>query len=373
MKKKASTSLQRAGILTAAFLLALLLAGCSGGLLGDSSWPGLSALDSTAYLAYNQAVTAIDLTSGRTLWAFPNEPDRDTTFFAPPAVSDGDLIIVGGYDNVVYALDKATGQERWSQPLEDTKERIIGAPVIASERVFVPSSSGRLYAFALENGDSIWTETFSAQEDLWAPPLVSGEIIYIASLDHTLYALDYETGAVEWSRDMGGAMADRPTLVDGLLLVGTFAKELIALDASDGREVWSFAAEDWVWSAPAVNGELAYFGDVSGTAHAVEIQSGREVWRAALDGAIAARPLVSNDTVFFVTDLEDQQMGKVYALDAATGRTVWSGEPELNGRLLTDPVQLDSTLMVATVSSECLLHTIEIESGASRCLIQPKE
>jgi outer membrane protein assembly factor BamB len=373
MNKNASSSLQRASFLAATFIIAMFLAGCSGGLLGDSSWPGLSANDSTAYLAYNQAVTAIDLESGRTLWVYPNDPDRDMTFFAPPAVSEGDLIIAGGYDNVVYALDKATGQERWSQPLQDTKERIIGAPTIVGDQVFVPSSSGRLYAFSLENGEPLWRQPFSAQEDLWAPPLVSDDSIYVASLDHTLYALDDDTGAVEWSRDMGGAMADRPTLADGLLLVGTFAKELIALDASDGRLVWSFTAEDWLWSAPEVNGELAYFGDVSGTAHAVEVQSGREVWRATLDGAIAARPLFSSGTVFFVTDLEEQNLGKVYALDAANGRTVWSGEPELNGRLLSDPVQLDSLMLVASVSSECLLYTIEMESGASRCLFQPEQ
>lgn len=367
MNNETSTFSKRVRALSAVLGAALLLAGCSGGLLSASSWPGLSASGSTAYIAYNQSVTAVDLDTGRVQWTFPQEPERDQTFFAPPALSQGGLVIVGGYDNVVYALDKTSGQERWSVSLDHSEERIIGAPLIAEDRVYVPSSSNRLYALSLEDGGQLWPEPFTAEEDLWAPPLISGETLYVACLDHILYALEAKSGALQWRRDLGGAMADRPTLVDGMLLVGTFTNELLALDAADGSERWSFETDDSVWSAPAVNGDLAYFGDVSGTAHAVEIQSGREAWRASLDGAIAARPLIAGDSVYFVTEA-----GKVYALEAASGRPVWPGETQLDGRLLSDPARVDDALLVASIGTECLLYTVEMGSGANRCLFQPE-
>jgi len=45
-------------------LSALLLVGCSGrSIMAASSWPGLSVNENIAYLAYNEYVRAVDLSS----------------------------------------------------------------------------------------------------------------------------------------------------------------------------------------------------------------------------------------------------------------------------------------------------------------------
>ena len=49
----------------------LLLAGCSGAAMTPSSWPGVSADSTTAYVASNQAVYAVDLATGAERWRFP--------------------------------------------------------------------------------------------------------------------------------------------------------------------------------------------------------------------------------------------------------------------------------------------------------------
>ena len=70
-------------------IIASLLSGCTGaGTATTTSWPGLT-LDPEAgvgYVAHGSHVYAINLLNGSQTWRFPNEPVRNSTFDAPPAI-----------------------------------------------------------------------------------------------------------------------------------------------------------------------------------------------------------------------------------------------------------------------------------------------
>jgi outer membrane protein assembly factor BamB len=351
-------------------LLATLLAGCaSGGALAASSWPSLTVSGDEGYIAFNQAVHAIDLTRGTELWRFPIEPNRTMTFYAPPTLAEEDLIIVGGYDKFVYALDFSGGgdiQSRWV--FEGAGDRIIGGAVSTADVVLVPSADNNLYALDITTGEPVWAEPFNTTEALWSAPLVDQDVIYIASLDHRIYALDVSSGRERWqSEDLQGAVADTPVLEDGLLLVGTFGSQLVALDVeSRGQVKWTFDTEGWVWSSPAINAGVAYLGDTVGVAYAIDLESGQEIWRKTLDGPIAAKPALSESGVYFVTE-----SGTVYAFELGSHQPLWPSNPNLNGKLLSDPIPYDDSLLVPAMESECLIHAVDLTSGAVRCLFQP--
>jgi outer membrane protein assembly factor BamB len=348
---------------------ASLMSGCSGSAVAASSWPGLTVGETSAFVAYNQAVYAIDIANNKELWRFPEKVDRAITFFAPPAVSDQNLVIVGGYDKMVYALDMQNGDLAWPQPFAQAEDRIIGSPVIAGEIVLVPSADGRLYALDLTSGEPVWQEPFQAMEvpdPLWSAPVVDDKHVYLASLDHHVYALELSTGDEIWRRDLSSAIADSPTLVNGLLLVGTFGEQLIALDVENGQTVWSTDTDGWVWGNPVASDEAAYFGDVSGMIYAVDPNNGRELWRKQLDGSVAATPALGNEGVYFVTE-----SGTVNAF-STSGETMWANEVKLNSKLLSDPILNGDKLLIATMDPECLIFEIDALSGAIRCMFQPE-
>jgi len=353
-------------------ILAILLAGCtSGGAMTASSWPGISTDETTVYIAFNQAVFAIDLNRGVEIWRYPEEPERAKSFFAPPAISNDGLVIIGGYDKAVNALEPSiSGDVRVVWSFEGAGDRIVGASVVAGDLVMVPSADHKLYALDLANGRPAWAEPFVTQGALWSAPLVESDTVYLASLDHRVYAIDLATGVELWSTDdLKGAIADTPTLADNLLLVGTFGKQLIALNIDNkGKEKWTFNTEGWVWGSPAVADGIAYFGDYAGIAYAVNLANGRETWRKQLDGSIIATPALSGEGVYFVTN-----EGTVHAFEPRSGNSLWSSNPNLNDMLLSDPVLAGETLIVATMGSECLISAIDTNSGAVRCLFQPGE
>ncbi len=358
-------------------LLSLLLtssvfiAGCgSGSALSAASWPGLSTDEMNAYLAYGPTVYAINLTTNRESWRYPQEPTRTTTFFASPATSDAGLVIVGGYDNMVYALDPGTGGDvRLAWFFEGASGNIIGAPIVVGDIVLVPSADNNLYALDLSTGDPVWTQPFSTDEALWSAPLVEGDVVYLSSLDHRVYAIDLQTGRELWRTDpLNGAIADTPTLVGDLILVGTFNSQLVAVDSERGEIAWTFDTSDWVWGSPTVADDLAFFGDYSGVAYAVDITDGQEVWRKTLDGPITTTPALGDDVVFFVTEA-----GTVYAFESDTIEPFWPSNPNLNGRLLSDPVLNGDTLLIATMESPCVISAIDTETSAILCLFQLEE
>jgi outer membrane protein assembly factor BamB len=353
-------------------LLAVFLTGCaSGGALAATSWPGLTVSGDEAYVAFNQAVYAIDLTRGTELWRFPMEPNRSMTFYAPPNLADEGLLIAGGYDKSVYALDFSGGGDVRSQwTFEGAGDRIIGGAVSTADVVLVPSADNKLYALDLASGDPVWSEPFTTSEALWSAPLVDQGTIYIASLDHHIYAVDLTTGREHWqSDDLQGAIADSPVLEDGLLLVGTFGGQLVALDVEKrGQIKWTVDTKGWVWSRPAIKNGVAYFGDTLGVAYAVDLASGQEQWRKTLDGPIAAKPALGESGVYFVTE-----SGTVHAFEFSSHQPLWPTNPNLNGKLLSDPVLYADSLLVPAMESECLVHAVDLTSGAVRCLFRPEK
>lgn len=363
----------RRSLLLTALAGSLLLTACAGGAFSQaSSWPGLASDGDSVFLAMNQFVYAIDLGSGAARWQYPPEPERNRTFYAPPAVTDEGVVIVGDFANQLTALRAESGAVVWGpEPLSgDRNDRVIGGPVVAGDLVLVPSTGGRLYARRLSDGAAAWS--FPAADDdpleeaIWAAPLVVDERVYIAAMDHRVYAVDLATGRELWAAapDLGGALADTPALAGDLLLVGSFAGQLVALDAERGEVRWEYDAADWVWGSPAVASDTAYFGDLSGQLYAVSLKGGSELWSASIGGQIAASPVLNGDLIYVASE-----SGVLTVRNVANSNPAWQATRE--GQLLTEPLLVDGTLLVASNGGDPLLTAYDAESGAQRWTYTP--
>lgn len=352
-------------ILLAFILLTLMLSACgSRSVTQATSWPGVTLSDNVAYIAFGQFIYSVDIENGRTLWTFPLEADRSTTFYAPPAVSpDGEQLVVGSYNKIVYGLNaqSATTTPLWT--FEEPEDRIIGSPLIVENVVLVPTALGRLFALDIETGRPIWNQPFQADHALWSAAVVQDDNVFLGGLDHHVYSVSLETGRENWSTDLSSAISDAPTLTNGLLLSGTFGGKLSALDANNGSLEWEFQADDSIWGSPAVEDNVAYFGDVSGMAYALDAQTGRELWRQSLSGPSSASPVILEERVYFVTEV-----GQMNALVSETGANAWPSSATMTGRLLADPIISTQGIIVPAMESECLLYVVEPETGGVRCL-----
>ncbi len=351
----------------------LLVSACAGAAFRQaSSWPGVASDGTTVFVAMNQFVYAVDLGSGVGRWQYPAEPERNRTFYAPPAITEDGTVIVADFNNQLTALRPENGVEVWGPVSlsDDRNDRVIGAPTLAGDLVLVPSTDGRLYARRISDGAAEWSFPPASSEPLdeaiWSAPLVAGERVYLAAMDHRVYALELATGRELWASapDLGGALADTPVLADSRLLVGSFASQLVALDPDSGRVIWEYDAQDWVWGAPAVDTEAAYFGDLSGELYAVSLDSGAELWTFSVGDRIAASPAINGDTIYVVSE-----GGMLTVREARTNNPSW--QATIDGQLLTDPLLVDGTVLVASNEGEPLIVAYDAESGAQHWSFTP--
>ncbi|HUR68877.1 MAG TPA: PQQ-binding-like beta-propeller repeat protein [Candidatus Thermoplasmatota archaeon] len=185
--------------------------------------------------------------------------------------------------------------------------------------------------------------------------------VYVASWKGNVYALDAQDGSLVWTHDIG-AQADAPvTLWDGLAFVGDGKGRLHALDARTGGPVWNVTT-DTTKSAhlyatptvvPSARGPIVVMGiasdqesvrlhgdaplDFRGGVVAYEARTGVEVWRTTLipegyTGApVWSTPIYDEGTKLLLfgtgnayTRPAHNMSDSVVALDAETGRVVWS-------------------------------------------------
>ncbi len=353
-----------------ALLLLFVLSGCAGGLRHES-WPGMIVDGETIYAANLERVQALNAETGKLLWSFPDESDKNLRpFYSTPVLAEdygahGLLLIAGYKDKTVYAL--ALGESRAERPdllwtFAGAKGQYVGSGVVADGKFIIGNGDGSVYALDLDDGAQVWT--FATKDRVWATPLVVEDTVYIASLDHTLYALDVATGAEKWKLKLGGAIATTPVFLNGALWVGDFTSKLYQVDPATHQIIWTFEAQDWLWATPVVSGTILYFADVGGHVYALDTETHRFVWDtpAFIDDVLHSRPVLNADgSRLFIAGYEK---GIIHALDTQTGAEMNWGVVERNpGRLPGDLVTDGTRLYAMPILTTERIKTFDMETG----------
>jgi eukaryotic-like serine/threonine-protein kinase len=233
-----------------------------------------------------------------------------------PAVV-GDTVFVGADDANLYAVDAATGAVRWTAPTAAAIN--LSSPAVADGRVFI-GSLDQVYAFDASTGAQLWnTSTGGAVQ---APPTVANGVVYAAS--DKLYAFDPATGQVLWTADTGGpVLFSAPTVVGGKVYAGGIDPEFLhgvlrAFDATTGDRLWTATTFGAIEGAPVVVGDTVYLASGFGI-QAFDASTGATLWGVVLESNALNTPAVVDGVVYVASEL-----GRVDALNAATGASVWS-------------------------------------------------
>ncbi|MEO7994605.1 MAG: PQQ-binding-like beta-propeller repeat protein, partial [bacterium] len=121
--------------------------------------------------------------------------------WATPAVAPLGMSTPGSFaEAVVYAVDDGSdlvafnagdGKELWRQQIMPL-DRLHSTPLVAGDRIYVPSINHKLFAIERATGKAIWD--FTCFGELRGTPLLDDNRLVFVSNDHFLYALDWETG-----------------------------------------------------------------------------------------------------------------------------------------------------------------------------------
>lgn len=264
---------------------------------------------------YGTQLHALDKITGNIVWG--PVAIAGTYFFAGHAYDNGKIFVIN-FDGLLQSFDAVTGLAGWSTKLPG-QYAFSAPPTAVNGIVYVggAGSGGTLYAVDGSNGNILWSKPVMNGDK--SSPAVSGDGVFV-SYPCQVYKFAPLTGATLWQYSGGcsGGGGKTSAYANGMLYVrdwvGVTMGQII-YNAATGVQAGNFASA----TIPALTAQTGYFNS-TGTLQAVDLATRNVLWSFAGDGKLVSAPIVINQYVII-----GSSSGNVYALDAATGTQVWSG------------------------------------------------
>ena len=260
-----------------------------------------------------------------------------------------------GEQEVLTAYDVASGKQAWRQGYDAPYQMNPAAtshgkgpkstPVADRGRIFTLGISGILTSFDQATGKIAWRHDFAKEFSPSMPefgasmsPIVDGDnlIAHVGGTSGAIVAFNRLTGARVWSWKADGPAYASPiivTLGGTRHLITQTRTHIVGLSPSDGRELWRapFTTEydQNIITPVAAGGLLIYSGLSKPTIGARLVQEGgswkvQEVWRNEDVPMYMSSPVASGGVLYGLTH---RNRGQFFALDVASGRTLWTSPP----------------------------------------------
>ena len=270
----------------------------------------------------------------------------------------------------------------WHVPLFNTTEygAVKGSPSVVGEMLYCGTDTGRFVAMRIADGAVVWQVQFDrTSQGVHGSPAIVGDVVYIGAYDGTVYAFERMTGLLLWRHQLGYQVGSSPAVVPrwGMLFSSHERSDagggyVLALDARTGAELWRFETAAHPHSSVAVDvaGKRLFVGDNRGVLYALDAMHGTELWRRELERANGKADIKTTPTV-----IPDKHLvvfgawsGKVYALDAGTGKTVW--EHPTGGRIMGSTAYLPALNTVYVGNPRGFLRAVDVATGHDRWSFQ---
>lgn len=218
-------------------------------------------------------------------------------------------------DGTLDALDRTSGTVRWTFHAQGP---LIG-PAIAGGLAYFVDGAGHMTAVDIVTGTRRWQSTTT----VLGPSKVGADDthVFIGSGDGSMIAFDARTGAEAWRSGVSTAGPASAAATDGTrVYAAVTGAGLDALDAGSGHALWHFETGTDQLGTPVVSGGIVYIGlsadSAIGRLRAIDAASGKLRWITDED---LGAPAVAGDVAY-----TSNASGRIVALDVATGHERWS-------------------------------------------------
>ncbi len=316
--------------------------------------------DGTVYVGSADTFFYAIAPSGRLRWRLKTGGIIDAAAALSPY--DGSLgsapLTFGSGDEWLYHITTPrSGRPRILWRFHPTKAPVGGQQVSWWEGNVAVGPHGNLYAgntggtaYALtQSGHLLWT--FTGGQSIWTTPAFTADgSSFWGSLDFHVYRLG-PSGREVWQMFTPGYVVSSPAIgSDGTVYVGSFDSKLYAIDPVTGAPRWTFQTSDHIYASPALAQDAAgrttaiYIASADGSVYALS-PSGRLLWRYDTGDPVRSSPVLGrapageHRNILYV----GSSNGKLYAINADTGRRRWSYDTTPSDPALRDRNDLNAS------------------------------
>jgi outer membrane protein assembly factor BamB len=297
-----------------------------------------------------------------------------------PVIS-GDRVVVHTRQadrEITRAVSLATGKELWRDEYAapytvNSAARAHGpgpksTPIVANGRVITFGISGILSALDLASGKVVWrtpAPSSVVQDGTAMSPVADGTLVIAhpgSESASALTAFDAATGAVRWRWTGDGPGYASPVIatIDGVRqLITQSQKAVIGVNVADGALLWRVpfsTSYDQNSITPVVAGNVVIFSGLESGTTAVRVARKGAAWTAAPAwkneqiSMYMSSPVIVGTTLY---GLSHRNRGQFFAIDAASGKTLWTttGREGENASIIA----VGSQLLLSTTNAELII------------------
>ncbi len=257
--------------------------------------------DEKVYVAADSA-WCLDALTGEKIWAF--KPSSFYKMNGTPALGDGVAYFSFAPDGgslQVYALDAENGEQIW---FTDIPFYSTGCLTLHVNRLYVPTSYGKLYALDISDGAIIWENSDSSIGYWDSSPVVVDGVIYICGRDGIARGIDSETGTTLWAEEITAGVhyiAATPAYAYGEIYFADQVDSFHCLDALTGIPIWSVPGVQH--GSSGIADGTVFYGEGAdrsyGKVVALSCESGEEIWSYQTGGTeIFSSPAITDGVVY---------------------------------------------------------------------------
>ena len=262
--------------------------------------------DGLVFALTGAGLVALKVESGAVAWTYDA---GETASFGSPAFANG-LVYFTTDTRSLLAVDAETGQETWriklsSGPLGDANananaaaspDEFSSSPAVSDGIVVAEGGNGYIMAADAMTGKELWRLSASDGYYPMSGPIIAGGVVYVGAVvtdplapngqpNSTGFisahgfatALDARTGSTIWKRE-GLSLSGGLAIDHGTVFVAE-GPDLAAYDAKSGKSFWSFRSNAGPF-APVVAAGVVYLRADEGRLYGLDAATGKRVWEA---------------------------------------------------------------------------------------------
>ncbi len=259
---------------------------------------------------------------------------------SPTVTPGGPSDLYSIHNGTAYRIDGGSGKVIWQRRLATSKQPDPGvgssAYLQVVNRIVYAVLDFDIYALNASTGEQIWhVANHTNKSYFWF--VVDNGRLYLFSLDFTFSALNAANGSVIWHNTTFTTENGYGFSVSNgnLYTQNSGGNQLNTLDGATGKVRWSVPLpQGSLFSPPLVENGAVYFP--SGyTYYAVHEQTGQRIWEQPIPGAGTLTGAYINSGILYINSYSiimesSTDTRNIYALDARTGRLLWSAGPGYN-------------------------------------------
>ena len=285
-----------------------------------------------------------------------------------PAVADG-KVYAAHQDGSIIVVDEKSGAQnaRWSLP--QGAGRVSGGVGVGGGLVVVSTQKAEVFAFDASSVSGALKWRVRIPTESIVPAAVADGVVVIPMIDGNIVGLDAATGARKWTvqrqiPSLTVRAGSVPLATRGGVFIGTPTGRMLAVDLATGAIGWEATVANPkgaselerlidVAGKPSVDAQRACASAYQGRVACFDVQRGTPLWSRDI-GSISGTVL--DEKHVYVTD----DKGVAYALDRATGGTLWKQEL-LATRVATAVAVVGGNYLV--LDNEGNVHSLDKATG----------